>query len=434
MFGTRAPPWFGPSPPLSRVSDVIVAIRPGVTGGKARTSQPGDNGWRYESPDNRLMVEAVGYQVAATHFEAWNELLGRVIEPNVFLEPCFVLPAVQHFALARRPAFLLVWDEKDGERDRLVGLCPVMLPRRPFGGSMARAWMHEQAALGTPLIDRARAIETLDLMLDWLRRENPGIHGLIFPKLRHDGPVLALLRNRAILTARELRLFGEHERAMLSGGAQGESAMAHALSPKKLKELRRQRRRLADSGKLVFTSARSPEEVRAAAEKFLVMEAAGWKGQRGTALLANAALTTFTRTMTRLLARDGKCRIDTLDVGGKPAAMGIILESGGYAYLWKIAYDESLAVTSPGVQLVMDLTRVQLADEGIVFTDSCAIPRHPMIDHVWRERLPITDALVSARPDSSRSFAVTAAIEASRRRLREIAKTLYNRARKRKAS
>ena len=434
MFGTRVPSWFGPSQPLPRVSDVIVALRPGITVGNARTSQPGNNGWRYDSLDNRLMVEAVGYQVAATHFEAWNDLLARVIEPNVFLEPCFVLPAVQHFALARRPAFLLVWDERNGERDRLVGLCPVMLPRLPLGGAMARAWMHEQAALGTPLIDRSRAIETLDLMLDWLRRENPGINGLMFPKLRHDGPVLALLRNRAILTGRELRLFGEHQRAMLSGGALGLAAMARALSPKKLKDLRRQRRRLADGGKLVFTSARSPEEVRAAAEKFLVMEAAGWKGRRGTALLADPALTTFTRTMTRLLARDGKCRIDTLEVGGKPAAMGIILESGGYAYLWKIAYDESLAMTSPGVQLVMDLTRLQLADEGIAFTDSCAIPGHPMIDHVWRERLPITDALVSARPDSSFGFAITAAIEASRRRLREIAKTWYNKARKRKAS
>ena len=434
MFGTSVPSWFGPSRPLQRDSDVVVDIRPRLAANEAKSRRRRRNGWHYDAPDSRLMVEAVSYREAATHFEAWNDLTLRLIEPNVFLEPSFVLPAVQHFALARHPVFLLVWDETGGPRASMIGLCPILLPRHYLGGSIARSWMHDQAALGTPLIDRARAIETLDLMLDWLHRENPGITSLMFPNLRQDGPMLALLRDRAILTGRELRLYDGHQRAMLSGAAQGEAAMAHALSPKKLKDLRRLRRRLAECGELVHASARTPADVRDAAERFLAMEAAGWKGQRGTALLADPSLTTFLRTMTRLLARDGKCRIDTLSVGGKPAAMGIILQSGGYAYLWKIAYDESFAINSPGVQFVLDLTRAQLAEEGIIFTDSCAIACHPMIDHVWRERLAIADALVSARQNASRRFAMAAAGEAARRRLRRMAKTMFYRILKRKAS
>ena len=428
----NVPNWFGPAPAALERDAVVVALRAPLSPRDMDKTQPGRNGWRYSSQASSILVEAVSHQVAATHFVAWTDLLQRLIEPNVFLDPCFVLPAVQHFAMARRPAFVLVWDESEGERHKLIGLCPVMLPRPHFGGTTATAWLHEHASVGMPLIDRAQAIETLDLIVDWLGREHPHLTGLMIPKLRREGPMLALLRARAIMSGRDIRLFGEHERAMLPGGGPGRQAEENVFSPKKLKELRRQRRRLADTGKLVYSSARTPAEVREATERFLALEAAGWKGRRGTALLSDPGLTTFTRAMTRLLARDGICRIDTLEVDGKAVGMGIVLHSGGYGYLWKIAYDEAFRAASPGVQFVLDLTKAQLEKEGVAFTDSCAIPDHPMIDHVWRERLAIADALVSIRPAASRRFALSAAGETARRGLRSMLKAAYHRASGRK--
>lgn len=427
------PSWFGPKQVARAADDVVVGLRPDVNGPDTLRTAPGPNGWRYDAPDNRILVEAVSYQTAATHHLAWNDLTRRLIEPNVFLDPCFVLPAVQHFPLARRPAFLLVWDENGGERDRLIGLCPVLLTGQGFN-RFASAWLHQQAALGTPLIDRSRAIEALDLMLDWLQREHGHFAGLMLPRLRHDGPVMALLRTRTILTGRGMHLFDAHERAMLSTGADGAAASLKTLSVKKIKELRRQRRRLEANGTLVFRSSSTPAEVREATEHFLKLEAGGWKGRRGTALLADPALTVFTRTMTRLLAREGKCRVCTLELNGEAVAAGIVLESGGYAYLWKIAYDESHAADSPGVQFMLDLSHLLVSDENIIFTDSCAIPNHPMIDHIWRERLGVTDALIALDNKPSRSFVVSALAERMRRRLRAVAKAAYYRARGRKAS
>ena len=427
------PSWFGPKSIEPALRGVVVGLRPGMTGADTRRTAPGQNGWRYDSPGNRILVEAVSYQAAAGHHLAWHDLTTRLIEANVFLDPCFVLPAVQHFPLARRPAFLLVWDENEGERCRLIGLCPVNLPRGPVA-RLASGWQHDQAVLGTPLIDRSRAVETLDLMLDWMHREHPHLSGLMLRRLRADGPVMALLRNRAILTGRGMALYDQHERAMLSGGNEGENAMAHALSPKKLKELRRQRRRLEGNGKLAFRMAASADEVREATEQFLALEARGWKGRRGTALLADPALTTFTRTMTRLLAREGKCRICTLELAGRPVAAGVLLESGGFAYLWKIAYDETFAAASPGVQFTLDLTRMLIAEENVVFTDSCAIPNHPMIDHVWRERLAIADALISVDVTSTVRFALSARLETARRDVRAKAKAVFYKLAGRKAS
>lgn len=52
----------------------------------------------------------------------------------------------------------------------------------------------------------------------------------------------------------------------------------------------------------------------------------------------------------------------------------------------KIAYDEQYAAYSPGVLMELENLRLTL-DEGLFdWMDSCAIPNHPMINHLWAER------------------------------------------------
>ena len=86
------------------------------------------------------------------------------------------------------------------------------------------------------------------------------------------------------------------------------------------------------------------------------------------------------------------------------------------AWCWKIAYDESHARASPGVQLVLHMTQELLGEPGLASVDSCAQPDHPMIDRLWRERLPIADRLVRIGPHGGAAFAIARALEASRRR------------------
>ncbi len=94
------------------------------------------------------------------------------------------------------------------------------------------------------------------------------------------------------------------------------------------------------------------------------------------------------------LARDGKARIARLIAAGRPIAALVTLQSGTTAWCWKIAYDESFARYSPGVQLLLETTQELLDDPNITRADSCATADHPMIDHVWRERLALADHLM----------------------------------------
>ena len=93
-------------------------------------------------------------------------------------------------------------------------------------------------------------------------------------------------------------------------------------------------------------------------------------------------------------------------------AATIILRSGRSAWFWKTAFDETFARFSPGVMLSVVLTDELLEDPSIVRTDSCATADHPMIDHVWRERLALCDRLIAVRPQTR--FALVRRLEALR--------------------
>jgi hypothetical protein len=45
--------------------------------------------------------------------------------------------------------------------------------------------------------------------------------------------------------------------------------------------------------------------------------------------------------------------------------------------------------------LVLDATQAFFADPGVELVDSCAIPDHPMINRIWRDRIRIADVLVA---------------------------------------
>jgi hypothetical protein len=167
-----------------------------------------------------------------------------------------------------------------------------------------------------------------------------------------------------------------------------------ALGGGKLKELRRQRRRLAEHGAVALEVASSPQEVATALESFLKLEASGWKGTRGTALTQVDGDAAFIRRATQALAATGNCEILTLRAGSTPIAAGIVLRHQSRAFFFKLGVDERFAKYSPGVQLTLDLTRHLCADPTITSADSTASADHPMINPIWRGRFAIGDVLI----------------------------------------
>ena len=368
-------------------------------------------------------VEVLDPLDAARHRDAWLDLQARCLEPNPFLDPDFLLAAAQHLNLAWRPKVLLVWDRTH----RLIATHALARPR-VRRRALVRPWTHDLVPYGVPLLDRDRPVAAAAALLDWAAAA--GAAGMLFASLPSEGPTAAALAQAAHKRGRSLDRVATWRRAVFWQGPVGAPAGQAALSSKGAKEVRRQRRRLAEKGSLDFVSARSEEDLREAVELFLALEARGWKGAAGTALLMQPSRTVFTRAMTRLLVLRGRCRIDALTLGGAPIAVGIVLTHGDTDFLWKIAYDERLARFSPGVQFVLELTERQRREARAAVTDSCAIPHHPMIDRLWRDRLELADIVIA----TGSGFDGAVGRLRLYRRLRDLAKRARSAWRSRKAS
>ena len=101
-------------------------------------------------------------------------------------------------------------------------------------------------------------------------------------------------------------------------------------------------------------------------------------------------------------------------LSGRAVAATVTLQSGDTAWCWKIAYSEGVARFSPGVQLVCELTERLMAAPDVARVDSCAAAEHPMIDHIWHERLALSDRLIALRP-SVMPFRIACQMERLRR-------------------
>jgi CelD/BcsL family acetyltransferase involved in cellulose biosynthesis len=357
--------------------------------------------------------------IAAVDPAAWRALAERALEPNVFYEPAFALPAATVFG--PNVGAGLVWSPTG----QLMGLFPARIERRYGVATALTGWTHPYGPLGTPLVDRDEPESVIAAWLDYAAG-TPELPGLMLLPLIPDGAFAGALA--AVLARRNAQshAFGRHRRAMLAPATQRAKYLEQAVGAKKRKELRRQRHRLADNGDVTLSVTTEPSAAMVAVRDFLALEARGWKGRAGTAANPHDDIRQLVERAVAGLAAEGKARVDRLSVGEWTIAAAVTLRSGAAAWTWKIAYNESFARSSPGVQLMMDLTDALLADESLARIDSCATAEHPMIDHLWRERLALADHLIAVRA-APLSFALAFRLEQLRRAALLGAKVLRDR-------
>ncbi|WP_244423152.1 GNAT family N-acetyltransferase [Bradyrhizobium sp. ORS 375] len=322
---------------------------------------------------------------------AWRQLAGDALEPNGYYLPGWER-AVSASAQGRTGVSALsAWS--DAPSPRLIGLAPVTSLWRAYRLPLPVLTSgHPYGTLCTPLLDAGGPDLAVRRLLDAARRA--GARALLMRDMSIAGAVMQAFD--AVLGQQRLRprLLQSYERALLDATGDGETVLHDALGAKKLKELRRQRHRLAEHGAVRFAVARTPDEVATALESFLALEASGWKGRRGTALIQHDGDAAFIRRAAPALAQDAACEIVSLMAGETAVAAGVVLRHRDRAFFFKLGVDERFAKYSPGVQLTLDLTRHLCSDPAISSADSTAGPDHPMINPIWRGRLAIGDVLI----------------------------------------
>jgi CelD/BcsL family acetyltransferase involved in cellulose biosynthesis len=361
-------------------------------------------------PTHSFRVEWRPFAKLAPIAAPWRELATRALEPNVFYDPAFALAAVPVFG--RGAGAVLVWS--GSEPRRLLGFFPARIEKRRYGVNLPVlvGFTHRYGPLGVPLVEREAAEAIIGAFFAHLADEAtlPGL--VLLPLLPADGPfarALDAIVRRARMPAAD---FNRHQRALLAPSGERELYMERAIGRRQRKELRRQARRLSERGAVLLTATTEPGAIDKALEDFFALEAGGWKGRAGTAADAREDVRRFVGEAVGALAAEGKATIHRVLLDGRAIAATVLLRSGHSAWFWKIAYDEAYARFSPGVMLSVELTQELLEDMEVTRADSCATANHPMIDHLWRERLLLCDRLIAVRPQAS--FVVARCLEALR--------------------
>jgi CelD/BcsL family acetyltransferase involved in cellulose biosynthesis len=329
----------------------------------------------------------------------WRRLAERAVEPNGYYLPDWEL-AVDAFARGRTGVSALgAWRDAPTAQEgttSLIGLVPVISLWRAYRIPLpALVSADPYGTLATPLIDRDMANDAVAGLT--LEARKAGAHALILRDVSLHGAAMKAFTEALRQQGLRSQVLQSHLRACLNATRDADALLREALGTKKLKELRRQRHRLAEHGDVRFDVARTPEDVATALENFLRLEASGWKGKRGTALIQHEGDAGFIRRAVAALAESGQCEIVTLRAGTAPVAAAIVLRHQDRAFYFKLGIDERFAKFSPGVQLTLDLTRHLCADPAIATADSTAGADHPMINPIWRGRFAIGDVVIPLR-------------------------------------
>ncbi len=308
----------------------------------------------------------------------WAELSDGALEPNPFFHPDFVLPAAR-----------MLGDDRVGlvVGEDWTSVLPMRAARRwrrlPLPGTLA--WLHAQCFLGTPLVSGPEAVGPL---VETLARAGTGLFSEL--DLAHaTGPFADALAGA--LPANAIA-FGHCERAALERRAEP-TYLEGRLSGKHRRAQRRLGRDLAAElgGELELVERAGDES---AVEAFLELEAAGWKGERGTALLCEPAGAGFLRAVCRAFAARGALQLLFLQADERLVAARLNLRAGDTIFCFKIAHEESLRRYSPGLQMELAMLEHFHADPTAQRMDSCADPRSEMFNRLWPDRKALGGVLI----------------------------------------
>jgi CelD/BcsL family acetyltransferase involved in cellulose biosynthesis len=324
-------------------------------------------------------------EVPRRQLSAWADLVSRAAEPNPFFEPDYVVPSVRH---RKVPIVLLTVFEGDD----MVACLPLFrhgrtLLRLPMWGV--------PNVLGVPHVDPAcvdrawpvalRFLATRFDVRRMLRLHRVPADGVVGPALlaavdrfrcptMEPGPVSCpTLRRRRDPTYLKERLQSRTRLKLGQKRRNFESLLGHRL-------------RLVDRGT-------DPSAV----ERFLALEAAGWKGQAGTAMLGIPGESNFFREMCGRFRDRGRLRMLSLEAGGTTVAMRCDVAAGEGLFSLKTSYDERYARFSPG--LLLEIDSVAMFHEGSAAWLSSATnyPDSPTFA-VYPDRRTLVDAVAILDP------------------------------------
>ncbi len=135
-----------------------------------------------------------------------------------------------------------------------------------------------------------------------------------------------------------------------------------SMSSGRRSDLRRYRRRAEQLGKVEFEVVHpDPDTLLPHLQELFRIEASGWKGESGSAILASPLNFRFISHYARSAAEIGILRLFFLRIDGRTVAARMAVEHGKRLWDLRVAYDETYSRCAPGVLLTQETLRYAVA-------------------------------------------------------------------------
>jgi CelD/BcsL family acetyltransferase involved in cellulose biosynthesis len=291
-----------------------------------------------EITDSLLTAEASveileGLRAMDTLSPAWDELADRAAAP-AWLRPGWVRAWWRAFGRGR---FQVIAVRRGG---RLDGVVPV----QRLGGELRSTSNYHTPSYGLLAADEI----ALESLARGLVRAAPRRLTMAFLSVGESTLEALEAASRGARRPRVVRVLERCPYLSLSGTWEEHLASRrHNFA----REIRRRRRRLHARGRLEFDVQDGSRDLDRFLEEGYAVEAAGWKGERGTAIASHGTTRTFYTEIAHWLAGRGALRLSFLRLDGQAIGFDFAIEDGGRHTLLKVGYDEAFRSDSPGVLL-----------------------------------------------------------------------------------
>lgn len=281
--------------------------------------------WRVHS-----LVPALGL---GQHRTAWDALRLHLWGGHPLLSAVFVDSLLRNFGGGTQPKLCIASDAM-GEVCAMCLLEPT--PARPF---IWRSFLPPQMQIGPTLVDSSDALQSLFkalpryvLQVD-LMCNDPQFGDLVVRQGRRPHSVWHS-RTTSILLDGDLDQYW-------------------AERPTKLRQnVRRYQRRLTEAHGIRFVALSAPADITSAVVRYSALEAAGWKGRKGTAVTPESRQLQFYSEVLVALAQRGGALVCELWAGPQLIASRLSIVEGHLVVMLKTAYNEGFAEFAPGNTLL----------------------------------------------------------------------------------
>lgn len=342
-------------------------------------------------PDRDVVALRPLIRLDADEIRQWRRLADRAAEPNPYAGPDMALAAAAQLSGGAEAALLSV--RRDGAMTFALPVARYHAhPRVPV--PILGAWQRPYPPLATPLLDAEHGVAAWRAIRAALGTRLRAAWLLIDP-MTADGPVARALHATSETSGGGA--LGPRSTHTWQRGAVFRDRGPAEPSGRTRRNLARRRRNLAallgTEPQVGFWSGANqpPTEL---TDRFLALEAAGWKGRAGTALADDPGAAAFFRDMLDRHRADDALEIVTLHAGRRLIAATVNLRAGDGVFCHKTAYDERFHACTPGRLLVQDSIRLFFENTDCRVMDSCASADSQIANQMFTDRIDMASMII----------------------------------------